>query len=381
MLQAEQSRRLQQFMQRFTQHLCDSLYPGAPPMRKHLALCLLHMTLDQFKSDSWVAHPAHSRGAAGSCAREGTECQSDGSVHGASANNRTQAAEPGGQHAQGPCGCLTQFDPFCASLRSAALVQVCFACSLLHCACVVTNEGKWMYATSKSVNCAVFLGPGLVGSLDLLSEVNAYGFCHMQTLLAATVDSWEQTRAAAISVLQALGIPLPGMDTPARAAELLAWAQQLTLSPRPHEADAGARLVALVHAVYVQGLGWSAQRLCSLQSDASEAQHAIRLSAPQATVAPSSTENDRFVKAARPEFLELMVQELEQALQAARRNMLEACRHNFLQGRLLAVRYVCQTLPWQTIFASAVLVRTTHITSGACLQSELQGLCSESCVR
>jgi hypothetical protein len=75
-------------------------------------------------------------------------------------------------------------------------------------------------------------------------------------LLNCLADPWDRLRSAAAGALAALPPPLPGLGSPAALARALGWAADLVASPRPREADAGARLLTMAHSLYVRRLGW-----------------------------------------------------------------------------------------------------------------------------
>jgi hypothetical protein len=212
----------------------------------------------------------------------------------------------------------------------------------------------------------------MVGQLSCLA---------LQVLLAAMIDSWDMLREAAHNVLHALSHPLPGYETPESVKSLLERSTKLLLSPRPHEADAGARIVSLVQNIYVAELQWSislspkvevyistpptscvAPTRGQLHNSSIRPQPVNTAAEGAATgsVAHSMQQTETGEVQAlqgRIDFLLSMLVGLEAALKAGREDMVAACCHSFLQGRLLAMRYTCELLPWEDVVRFAALVR------------------------
>ena len=177
----------------------------------------------------------------------------------------------------------------------------------------------------------------------------------VQALLDAAHDSWEPMREAAFSVLLALPRPLPGIATEAALQRLLATAAAGLRSARQHDAEAAARLLALVNRVYVAELGWAVHpRAASRNRAAPGAQSAADTGsdapALQLQLAPPlqdmNNDGDAAALQRRLQFLGALLEHVEAALASAAQDEVAACRRGFLQGPLLALRRLCDDMPW-----------------------------------
>ena len=195
--------------------------------------------------------------------------------------------------------------------------------------------------------------------------------CHeLQVLLATLLDSWEVMRVAAATALTALATPLPGYTTPAAVCRLVTWAKGLLCSPRPHEADAGARVVALVHSAFVAKLGWrvTLEPAVAVQLPLEGGRQGSEGGGQGGEGGRQGGEgmgspSDGLALTAQLQLVSSMVDGLEAGVQRGRLDMVAACRESFLQGRLLALRYVTEAIPWLAVLQIDALVRSGH-TSG-----------------
>ena len=182
------------------------------------------------------------------------------------------------------------------------------------------------------------------------------------------IDSWALLREAADAVLHLLPRPLPGFHTSEQVRALLRWGERLQASPRLLEADAGARIVSLVFTVYVAVLGRDVQpcvRVAREQTGnaankvadgcADVQQHACGTPTNAATSSHASDDTDTL--ASRVAFMSSMVDGLEELTAAARTDMVAVCRRSFLQGPLVAARYVCERMPWDELLQDTATVR------------------------
>ena len=182
------------------------------------------------------------------------------------------------------------------------------------------------------------------------------------------IDSWALLREAADAVLHLLPHPLPGYQTGEQVRRLLRWGERLQASPRLLEADAGARIVSLVFTVYVAGLGRDMQlcvRVARKQpGDAANGvvdgcadvqPHACSIPANAAISSHESIDTDTL--ASRVAFVSSMVDGLEELAAAAQTDMVAMCRRSFLQGPLVAARYVFERMPWDELLQDTATVR------------------------
>jgi hypothetical protein len=139
-------------------------------------------------------------------------------------------------------------------------------------------------------------------------------------------DSWELMREAANNVLRGLGQPLPGFETPARVSYLLSQGVALVNNPKPEQADAGASLIALVHASYVCNLGWVI-----------EAKDGVLM-------VTRAEQGGQLLKSL--DVLRSIVGFADGLVAQAEVDMVAACGTGFLQGWLLTIRYVCEDVSW-----------------------------------
>jgi hypothetical protein len=195
------------------------------------------------------------------------------------------------------------------------------------------------------------------------------------------IDSWDLLREAAASVLHALGRPLPGYASLAQVQSLLAWAQALTASPRPHEADTGARVVSLVYTVYVAHLGWGLHLAdpdpCI--ANAAMTNGCVSGAGTSSAAAPLDMCRERNVGQCVA-FMQQQVAALEAGLAAAERDMAAACRRSFVQGPLMAARYVCEALPWDAITRDPAVVRSVSFVRRQAAASLLLCQCAAAII-
>ncbi|KAF5829399.1 hypothetical protein DUNSADRAFT_16153 [Dunaliella salina] len=181
----------------------------------------------------------------------------------------------------------------------------------------------------------------------------------VRLLLANAVDSWEKLRQNASCALLAFPTPLPGLADPASLLPLVAWAHGLLWSPRMREADAGARMLALVFTKYGSGLHWCISLFPTPtilppfyhHQQQQQQQHDQQLQ--QYSAAPFTP---MFV--ACHSFLSSILQLVEQQIQLAQApeadggGLLVASRTCFAHGPLLLFRYVCTDINWATLAGS-----------------------------
>ena len=143
-------------------------------------------------------------------------------------------------------------------------------------------------------------------------------------------------RHAARSVLQAVGHPIAGYSSVGAVQALLRRGLRGLRQLRAPAADAGAAIVSLVHTVYVRGLHWRVVDGALREPDAGIV-GAVDLQSLQ--------------------LLGLLLDASEEAVRHAQRDMAPQCREGFLQGRLLAIRYIVGDIPWRAVLRDAAAVR------------------------
>jgi hypothetical protein len=151
----------------------------------------------------------------------------------------------------------------------------------------------------------------------------------LQMLLSCMEDSWELMREAASNVLRGIGHPLPGFETPATVAALISQGVALMNNPKPEQADAGASLIALAHALYVSQLGW----VIKAQGKAFEVMQ--------------DAGGGELLKSL--DLVETVLSVADEVVADAELDMVATCRRGFLQGWLLAIRYICDDIAWDAV--------------------------------
>jgi hypothetical protein len=180
--------------------------------------------------------------------------------------------------------------------------------------------------------------------------------CVLQVLLACVANSWEPVRKAAVQVLRLLPVPLPGLQQPAHVLATLLWAVNLLHSPRSCEADAGAEVVSLLHDTHVLQLGWHIslypEPCVDMPSGSCE------------SVAVEQKSQGTAGLLASLNFILALEAGVRAAVQLAESSMLAACRHSFLQGKLLALQNALSSFPWTEVQQHGPEVRAALCTAG-----------------
>jgi hypothetical protein len=175
-------------------------------------------------------------------------------------------------------------------------------------------------------------------------------------MINSVINPWTVVRQLAMRLLLLLPSPLPGYATPESLQPLLDQALALSASPRVRESDAGSRLIKLLFAKYVRGLGWelALRPHIHLRLPAASSGNANINGNGNSSAAPSSAT----AVAAAPTGASLMAQvrfygslcdEVEAAISAGRANLLSACRRGLAHNPLLLTRYVSEEVEWGRI--------------------------------
>ncbi|XP_024527150.1 thyroid adenoma-associated protein homolog [Selaginella moellendorffii] len=147
---------------------------------------------------------------------------------------------------------------------------------------------------------------------------------YTMVLLGAVVDSWDRLRESAYKILLRYPTPLPGLEAQEKVAEVLQWGKVLANSPRVRESDAGALVLRLIFRKYVCELGWRV----SLHPEAEAVQ-------------TKPVSGDQIVR-----YIESLNDWLEAGVLEGERNLVTACKHSFVHGVLLTLRYTFSELDW-----------------------------------
>lgn len=159
------------------------------------------------------------------------------------------------------------------------------------------------------------------------------------SLAAPTADQPPACALHTRRVLELLPTPLPGLHSPAALQPLLAWALQLTRSPRVREIDAGARLLRLLLVKYVLGLRW---RLVLHPAPRAEAP----AGACNGDAAAAAAGGGGADAGALLQLLSGLTGRLRVQLAAAQADMAAASRHGLVHGVVLCLRYAVEVVPW-----------------------------------
>lgn len=160
-------------------------------------------------------------------------------------------------------------------------------------------------------------------------------------MIACVANSWLPVRKAAVRVLRLLPVPLLGLQQPQPVLSLTKWAAHLLDSPRPFEADAGAQVLSLLHDTYVLQLGWNISLYPELDVEMPAATHEPGVVQLEKKGAVGVLASLKFILS-----LETAVRA---AVQIAESDMMAACRHSFLQGKLLALQHAITAFPWKRV--------------------------------
>jgi hypothetical protein len=160
--------------------------------------------------------------------------------------------------------------------------------------------------------------------LNCLGHIPAF-FC---ACAAAALDCWERLREAAAAVLLRMPTPLPGFDSPAALQPLLRRVLLLLGLPRGRESDAGAQLLLLLLRKYAGATSEPNPGCC----------WRLNLATGTVEAAPAGQAGRQRQGEALWCFLSSACDLLQQRLQLAEGDMLEACRGGLAQGVLLAIR-------------------------------------------
>jgi hypothetical protein len=170
----------------------------------------------------------------------------------------------------------------------------------------------------------------------------------VQVLIGSVVESWVPLRNLAASVLRLLPWPPPGLDQQDDVLRLVNQSAMLLRSPRPLEADAGAKLLSLVHDCHALQFGWIISLYPVPQVEA-------RMPICDAQTGSQNlfqTETSQFGQHTSTSFeasLHLtssLLQAVQAAILLAEDDMVAACKQSFSQGNLLALQYVIAQFPW-----------------------------------
>lgn len=145
-------------------------------------------------------------------------------------------------------------------------------------------------------------------------------------------------RKAVVRVLRLLPVPLLGLQQPAPVLATLKWAVNLLHSPRPFEADAGAHVLSLLHDCYVFQLGWN----ISIYPEPSVEAPAVNYQCMEEQQEKAGAVG----LMASLKFILSLESGVRAAVQLAESDMVAACRHSFVQGKLLALQHTLTAFPW-----------------------------------
>jgi hypothetical protein len=144
-------------------------------------------------------------------------------------------------------------------------------------------------------------------------------------LFGALVDSWEQLRIKAFELLSRHDAPFAGMETPDKVRARLVWALELLRSPRVRESGAAALLIRLLIRKYGFDSHWR-----------------MRFS-PDVSV--SQVEGERLSTAEKQiEVLSSLCDLLENDINLAGIDVVEACRRSLAHGPIFLLRCVLQEI-------------------------------------
>lgn len=149
-------------------------------------------------------------------------------------------------------------------------------------------------------------------------------------------------------VLRLLPAPLLGLQHAPPVLTVLKWAAHLLHSPRPFEADAGALVVSLLHDAYVLQLGWDISLFPELK---------VEMPAASDDAITERLEGAPVGLLASLKFVMSLEKAVRAAVELAESDMVAACRHSFLQGKLLALQHALTTFPWADVHSHGTKVR------------------------
>jgi hypothetical protein len=186
----------------------------------------------------------------------------------------------------------------------------------------------------------------VVGVADDFSPYHS-GFLSVELTLVvvgAVVDSWDKLREGAFQMLVKYPTPLPGLDSPSLVRSMLEWGKGLVNSARVRESDAGALVLRLVFRKYVLDLGWTVKVHEVTVDDHMEG---------------GQTSGPMQVGIAVARYVDSLSDWLEWDIEEADRDLLKACKHSFVHGVLLVLRYTMEEVPWTSadIQTGAVYLR------------------------
>lgn len=170
----------------------------------------------------------------------------------------------------------------------------------------------------------------------------------LQTVILCVVNSWLPIRKASVQVLRLLPTPLCDVLEPSSVRMMLKWAANLFHSPRPFEADAGAQILSLLHDICVLQRGWSMVMYPepSIKEPSVVQSSAIEEEAPEAA---NSSEKGAAGLLESLKFILSLENGVCTAVKLAESDMVAACRHSFLQGKLLALQHAITSFPWTQV--------------------------------
>eukprot|EP00892_Ulva_mutabilis_P007743 jgi/Ulvmu1/5340/UM022_0134.1 len=289
---AEQAR-LQTFLQWLMQHLCDSLYAGAPHARRHFALRGLHILLAAFQHDRWLARPLSGDGRT-----------DDGALRAALHERHKRDTDALRQLDTAATVSARRFQPFVPEIHSAGLVQVLLSAAVDSWAPLRASVLAALRALPKPL-CGLEEAPAVKSlarwALSLLRSPRPFEAAAAAQLLSLLHDGYVLGLAWRIQVHPDVAVAAPGSTHDGEVVPE-ATTEPSVVGTQPQE-------------VTVE-----------------EARRA-------GVVAPAGIRTSIA-------FLASVVQAIEAAVALAEGNMAAACRESFLQGKLLLLQAVLSAFPW-----------------------------------
>uniref|UniRef100_A0A1J3K759 Thyroid adenoma-associated protein-like protein n=1 Tax=Noccaea caerulescens TaxID=107243 RepID=A0A1J3K759_NOCCA len=174
-------------------------------------------------------------------------------------------------------------------------------------------------------------------------EGHLYLYCDIVTshdstllLVGSIVDSWDRLRENAFRILLHYPTPFTGVSSEYMVQNIIPWAKQLVCSPRVRESDAGALTLRLIFRKYVLDLGWivkvSTIVVCC-QRECESTNGIYQNCEPKYPVI---------------EYIKSIIHWLDASVKEGERDLSEACKHSFVHGVLLALRYTFEELDWNS---------------------------------
>lgn len=157
-------------------------------------------------------------------------------------------------------------------------------------------------------------------------------------------------------MLELLPSPLPGLETPQQLQPLLAWAMQLTHSPRVRESDAGARLLRVLLIKYVLGLHWQLQLFPEPAVLAAPTHPAAAEASNSSSSSRKRTADIDALIQPVVTFLTSLTGQLRSQLSLAQSDIGAASTRGLVHGAVLALRYAVDELPWSMVASSNATV-------------------------